>query len=150
MIDLNSEVVQVKELEKKFGRFVAVDKVSFSVRKGEIFGFLGPNGAGKSTTIRMLCGIITPTSGFGSVAGYDIFAEAEDIKQTIGYMSQKFSLYEDLTVHENLEFYSGVYKLGKAHRRQRVSELINKMQLSNITESIVADLPAGWKQTNHK
>ena len=108
----NERVVEVKDLEKRFGQFVAVDRISFSVRKGEIFGFLGPNGAGKSTTIRMLCGIITPTSGYGRVVEYDIFTQPEEIKHAIGYMSQKFSLYEDMTPFENVRFYLGIYNVG--------------------------------------
>ena len=107
--DNNSDSIVVRELEKRFGAFTAVDKISFAVRTGEIFGFLGSNGSGKSTTIRMLCGILTPTSGTGKVAGFDIVTEAEEIKHSIGYMSQKFSLYEDLTPLENLRFFLGVY-----------------------------------------
>src|SRR5512133_3964698 len=106
-----SDAIAVSELEKKFGDFVAVNKISFSVKKGEIFGFLGANGSGKSTTIRMLCGIITPTSGSGRVAGFDMIRQPEDIKQAIGYMSQKFSLYEDLTPYENIRFYLGIYSV---------------------------------------
>jgi len=106
-----SESISVSQLEKKFGKFVAVNKITFSVKKGEIFGFLGSNGSGKSTTIRMLCGIITPTSGNGMVAGYDMIRQPEEIKQAIGYMSQKFSLYEDLTPYENVRFYLGVYSV---------------------------------------
>ncbi len=105
MILSNSESIAVTNLEKRFGAFIAVNKITFSVKKGEIFGFLGANGSGKSTTIRMLCGIITPTSGAGQVAGHDIMTEPEEIKQSSGYMSQKFSLYEDLTTYENLRFY---------------------------------------------
>ena len=104
----NEAAVVVTDLVKRFGAFTAVDRVSFSVRRGEIFGFLGPNGAGKSTTIRMLCGLLRPTAGSGSVAGFDIWTESEQIKSNIGYMSQKFSLYEDLTVEENIDFYSGI------------------------------------------
>ena len=101
--------VVVKDLERRFGTFVAVNRVSFAVAKGEIFGFLGPNGAGKSTTIRMLCGILAPSGGSGTVAGFDVQTQSEEIKSHIGYMSQKFSLYEDLTVEENIDFYSGIY-----------------------------------------
>ncbi|MGD8798724.1 MAG: ATP-binding cassette domain-containing protein, partial [Desulfobacterales bacterium] len=108
---MDPEAVNVLDLEKRYGQFVAVDRISFSVRSGEIFGFLGPNGAGKSTTIRMLCGIISPSSGRGRVAGYDIFSEAEKIKHTIGYMSQKFSLYLDMTPFENIRFYLGIYNV---------------------------------------
>ena len=114
MIDRNNGwAVAVEELVKTFGNFTAVDHVSLKVKKGEIFGFLGPNGAGKSTTIRMLCGILAPTSGQGIVGGFDLYKEPEKIKQNIGYMSQKFSLYEDLTVEENIDFYSGIYSLPK-------------------------------------
>ena len=109
MQSTNNDAIRVQDLEKRFGKFVAVNRVTFSVRKGEIFGFLGSNGSGKSTTIRMLCGILTPTSGQGTVAGYDIFREPEEIKQSIGYMSQKFSLYEDLSPFENIRFYLGIY-----------------------------------------
>ena len=111
--------VKVRDLERRFGDFIAVNRVSFDVPKGEIFGFLGPNGAGKSTTIRMLCGILAPTGGAGTVAGYDIRTEAERIKTHIGYMSQKFSLYEDLTVEENIDFYSGIYRIPAEKKRAR-------------------------------
>jgi ABC-2 type transport system ATP-binding protein len=120
MTPSNDDVIRVNDLEKRFGLFVAVDKISFSVKKGEIFGFLGSNGSGKSTTIRMLCGIISPTSGQGIVAGHDIFRESEEIKQSIGYMSQKFSLYEDLNPYENLRFYLGVYSVPPAQWEERI------------------------------
>jgi len=110
---MTNNAVSVSNLEKKFGSFVAVDQISFDVPKGSIYGFLGPNGAGKSTTIRILCGILAPTSGKGHVGGHDIFTEAEKIKANIGYMSQKFSLYEDLTIEENIDFYSGIYCVPK-------------------------------------
>ena len=119
MINSEIEAVVVKDLTKRFRKFVAVDRISFSVKKGEIFGFLGPNGAGKSTTIRMLCGIISPTEGFGQVAGHDIFKEAEEIKHSIGYMSQKFSLYQDMTPFENIRFYLGVYSVPIAEWQDR-------------------------------
>src|SRR3990170_4281552 len=115
----NPDAISVENLEKRFGAFVAVAKITFSVRKGEIFGFLGPNGSGKSTTIRMLCGIITPTSGSGRVAGHDIMTESEEIKRAIGYMSQKFSLYEDLTPFENMRFYLGIYNIPRQQWRER-------------------------------
>ena len=111
--------VTVENLEKRYGDFQAVNKVSFQVKRGEIFGFLGPNGAGKSTTMRMLCGIIVPTAGKANVLGYDVFEEAEKIKAQIGYMSQKFSLYEDLTVEENIDFYSGIYQIPQAEKNAR-------------------------------
>ena len=117
--------VVVENLEKRFGGFVAVNRVSFQVGRGEIFGFLGPNGAGKSTTIRMLCGILAPTAGGGTVAGFDIRTQSEQIKANIGYMSQKFSLYQDLTVEENIDFYSGIYRIPAARRRQRKQWVID-------------------------
>jgi ABC-2 type transport system ATP-binding protein len=140
------EVVQVKELEKRFGRFVAVDRISFSVKRGEIFGFLGPNGAGKSTTIRMLCGIITPTAGQGRVAGFDIFTEAESIKQTIGYMSQKFSLYEDMTPYENIRFYLAIYRVPLAQWKERTEWVFDVTRLSAVRNRLTRELPPGWRQ----
>src|SRR3990172_10925853 len=118
------DAISVENLEKRFGVFTAVDRINFSVKKGEIFGFLGPNGSGKSTTIRMLCGIITPTSGSGQVAGYDIVTQAEEIKHAIGYMSQKFSLYEDLTPFENLRFYLGIYNVPQIYWRGRIEGVL--------------------------
>ncbi len=142
----DSDVVHVKELEKKFGQFVAVDKISFSVKKGEVFGFLGPNGAGKSTTIRMLCGIITPTSGYGSVAGHDIFSEAEEIKHSIGYMSQRFSLYEDMSPFENIRFYLGVYEVPTEDWRDRIEWVLEITRLRDVSDRITRELPPGWRQ----
>lgn len=138
--------VSVKDLEKRFGSFIAVNRVSFEVRKGEIFGFLGPNGAGKSTTIRMLCGLLAPTGGSGSVAGFDIRTQQEDIKSHIGYMSQKFSLYEDLTVEENIDFYGGIYCIPRAKRRERKEWVIKMAGLTDHRESRTAILSGGWKQ----
>jgi len=146
MSDSGSEVVRVKDLEKRFGRFVAVDKISFSVKKGEVFGFLGPNGAGKSTTIRMLCGIITPTSGYGHVAGHDIFTEAEAIKYSIGYMSQKFSLYEDMTPFENIRFYLGVYEVPQEAWKDRIEWALDMTRLQDVRNRITRELPPGWRQ----
>ena len=140
------EVVQVKDLEKKFDRFVAVDNVSFAVNHGEIFGFLGPNGAGKSTTIRMLCGIITPTSGYGRVAGFDIFTQAENIKQSIGYMSQKFSLYEDMTPYENIRFYLGIYNVSPDQWKQRIEWILETTRLIPVRNRKTRELPPGWRQ----
>lgn len=138
--------VSVSKLEKVFGNFVAVNKISFDVKHGEIFGFLGPNGAGKSTTIRMLCGILTPTSGRGTVSGFDIMKEQEDIKQNIGYMSQKFSLYDDLTVEENIEFYAGIYKVPAAEREKRQEEIIKMAEIEEFRRSLTRTLSGGWKQ----
>jgi ABC-2 type transport system ATP-binding protein len=146
MTTSKSDVIHVKELEKKFGDFVAVDKISFSVRKGEIFGFLGSNGSGKSTTIRMLCGILTPTSGHGEVAGYDIWTEPENIKQSIGYMSQKFSLYEELTPLENVRFYLGVYNIPLDQWKERIEWILELVRLSDVRDRFTRDLPPGWRQ----
>lgn len=146
MIASNSDAIYVKDLEKRFGRFVAVDHISFSVRRGEIFGFLGPNGAGKSTTIRMLCGIITPTSGYGRVAGHDIFKESEEIKHSIGYMSQKFSLYEDMTPFENIRFYLGVYNVPSEQWQERIEWVFNMTRLEDVRDRITRELPPGWRQ----
>jgi len=138
--------VVVENLEKRFGPFVAVNRVSFSVRRGEIFGFLGPNGAGKSTTIRMLCGILAPTSGRGTVGGFDIRAQSEEIKARIGYMSQKFSLYQDLTVEENIDFYSGIYRLSAEQRRRRKQWVLEMAGLAEHRHRLTAVLSGGWKQ----
>jgi len=146
MTPSNSDSVSVTNLEKKFGKFVAVNKISFSVKKGEIFGFLGANGSGKSTTIRMLCGIITPTSGGGTVAGHDIMTEAEEIKQSIGYMSQKFSLYEDLTPFENLRFYLGVYNVPESQWHERIDWVLNMTRLQAERDRKTRELPQGWRQ----
>jgi ABC-2 type transport system ATP-binding protein len=146
MTNSGSDAVYVKGLEKRFGRFVAVDKISFSVKKGEVFGFLGPNGAGKSTTIRMLCGIITPSSGYGRVAGYDIFTEAEAIKHSIGYMSQRFSLYEDMTPYENIRFYLGVYEVPQEAWKERIEWVLDMARLQDVRYRITRELPPGWRQ----
>lgn len=138
--------IEVKNLSKKFGSFTAVDNISFDVPKGKIFGFLGPNGSGKSTTIRMLCGVLTPTDGTASVLGYDIKKESEKIKQNIGYMSQRFSLYEDLTVSENLGFYAGIYGLSKAEREERKKAIIAMAGLTGREKNITKNLSGGWKQ----
>ncbi|MBM3244364.1 MAG: ABC transporter ATP-binding protein [Candidatus Omnitrophica bacterium] len=138
--------VKVKDLEKKFGDFTAVNHINFEVKQGEIFGFLGPNGAGKSTTIRMLCGIYTPTSGSGTVAGYDIIKEQYKIKEHIGYMSQKFSLYDDLTVEENIDFYSRIYNVPKNEMAQRREETIKLAELEDFRRALTGTLSGGWKQ----
>ncbi len=138
--------VEVEDLVKTFGDFVAVDHIHFQVNRGEIFGFLGPNGAGKSTTIRMLCGLLMPTSGKGKVAGYDMVKEPERIKQVIGYMSQKFSLYDDLTVLENLHFFGGIYGLSGKTLREREEEALEKADLCLLRDRMTRTLPVGWKQ----
>jgi len=138
--------VSLRDLEKRFGDFVAVNRLNLSIRRGEIFGFLGPNGAGKSTTIRMLCGLLAPTSGSGTVAGFDIVADPERIKEQIGYMSQKFSLYEDLTVEENIDFYAGIYRLPVERRQQRKAWVIAMAGLEGHRQARTATLSGGWKQ----
>jgi len=143
----NSEnIIVVKDLVKRFGHFVANDHLTFEVRKGEIFGFLGANGAGKTTAIRILCGLSYPTSGMLNVAGYDIYTEREKIKRNIGYMSQKFSLYDDLTVYENIRFYAGIYGLSKKEIQTRASRLIEKLDLTEARDKLIREIPLGWKQ----
>jgi ABC-2 type transport system ATP-binding protein len=139
-------VVSIRNLVKRFGKFYAVNGISLDVNRGEVFGFLGPNGAGKSTTIRMLCGILPPTSGEGKVAGYDVFREPEKIKNHIGYMSQKFSLYEDLTVEENIDFYSGIYKIPAEKKQSRKDWVLSMAGLEEHRNSKTGALSAGWKQ----
>src|SRR5512135_869296 len=138
--------VSVRDLERRFGSFVAVNRVSFDVARGEVFGFLGPNGAGKSTTIRMLCGLLAPTSGTGTVHGLDVRTQAEEIKAHIGYMSQKFSLYEDLTVEENLDFYAGIYGIPRARQAERKAWALRMAGLEEHRSSLTAILPTGWRQ----
>ncbi len=138
--------VSVRGLTKRFGDFTAVDRVSFDVATGEIFGLLGPNGAGKSTTIRMLCGILSPTSGGATVAGHDIASEPEEVKQRIGYMSQRFSLYEDLTVEENIDFFGGIYRIPAARKRARKEWALAMAGLADRPKLLARALPGGWKQ----
>ncbi len=138
--------VVAEGLTKKFGDFTAVDRVSFKIRRGEIFGFLGPNGSGKSTTIRMLCGIINPTAGAARVIGYDVIQASEEIKKRIGYMSQRFSLYEDLTVEENLEFYAGVYNVPRSRIKERKRFVFKMADLVGRERELAANLSVGWKQ----
>ena len=138
--------IEVSDLTKRFGRFVAVDRVSFRVARGQVFGFLGPNGSGKSTTIRMLCGILSPSAGFGRVAGFDIAREPEQVRQHIGYMSQKFSLYEELTVQENLDFFAGVYGLWGAPAAGRREEMLAIGALAAHRDVLAQDLPTGLRQ----
>jgi len=139
-------IIETDRLTRTFGDLVAVRDVSLGVRRGEIFGVLGPNGAGKSTTIRMLCGILDPTSGTGRVVGHDIRREPELVKQSIGYMTQRFSLYEDLTVHENLIFYAGIYGIPRSGRRARVKQVIEDAGLATRRDQIAGTLSGGWKQ----
>ena len=139
-------VITVKNMVKKFGDFVANDNLNFEVYKGEIFGFIGANGAGKTTAIRILCGLSTPTSGEMKVAGFDIYRQTEKIKRNIGYMSQKFSLYEDLTINENIRFYGGIYGMKIADRKARTAEMLERLDLSAYGNRKIGDLPLGWKQ----
>ncbi len=142
----NDKIITVDKLTKRFGDFVAVDHISFDVYKGEVFGFLGANGAGKTTAIRMLCGLSLPTSGQASVAGFDVYKENEKIKRTIGYMSQKFSLYDDLTVKENMQFYGGIYGKSDAFIKNKTAFILHHLHLENEANALVKSLPLGWKQ----
>ena len=143
---MNETVITADKLTKKFGDFIATNEISFDVHKGEIFGFLGANGAGKTTAMRMLCGLSIPSSGSATVAGFDIYKETEKIKQHIGYMSQKFSLYEDLTVKENIRFYAGIYGMSRPEIKEKTKELLQQLNLSSEANSLVKSLPLGWKQ----
>ncbi|SFF03293.1 ABC-2 type transport system ATP-binding protein [Chitinophaga sp. CF118] len=143
---MNEKAIICKDLTKRFGDFVAVDNISFDVSSGEIFGFLGANGAGKTTAMRMLCGLSYPTSGEAAVAGFNVFTQQESIKKNIGYMSQKFSLYESLTVRENIRFYGGIYGLTNQELKEKGDELIAKLNMGNESKKMVGDLPLGWKQ----
>lgn len=138
--------VEVRDLTRMFGDFVAVDRISLNVEKGQVFGFLGPNGAGKSTTIRMLCGLLLPTSGEGRVAGFDIMTESETIKRHIGYMSQKFSLYDDLTVEENIDFFAGIYNVPRPKRGARKDWVLEMAGLTDKRSNLTGSLAGGWKQ----
>ncbi|MDD5170596.1 MAG: ABC transporter ATP-binding protein [Syntrophales bacterium] len=142
----NNLAIKVENLEKRFGAFVAVNKISFTVKKGEIFGFLGSNGSGKSTTIRMLCGILMPTAGGGTVAGHDIVRESEEIKTSIGYMSQKFSLYDDLSPFENIRFYLGIYSVPENLWDERIAWILDMAQLKDVRNRVTRELPQGWRQ----
>ena len=142
----NDIVISVSGLTKRFGDFTAVDHISFDVRRGEIFGFLGANGAGKTTAMRMLCGLSRPTEGSGSVAGCDIVREGEKIKGRIGYMSQRFSLYNDLTVEENMRLFAGIYGMGRREAKERAGELMDSLGLTKLKDVLVGRLPLGWKQ----
>ena len=140
------KIIEVENLVKKFGSFVANDHLTFTVERGEIFGFLGANGAGKTTAMKILCGLSAPTSGKVQVAGYDVYRQSEMIKKRIGYMSQRFSLFEDLTVWENFQFYGGIYGLEAAQIRSRTSELLGRLGLESEKNSLLGALPLGWKQ----
>ncbi len=142
----DSVVIKANNLTKKFGAFTAVDAITFEVRAGEIFGFLGANGAGKTTAMRMLNGLLTPSSGEGRVAGFDVYREPEKIKRSIGYMSQRFSLYEDLTVRENIRFFGGIYGLKRDQIKKKTNRLLRTLELKNIENQLVKSLPLGWKQ----
>lgn len=143
---MNNLAVETTQLSRRFGNFTAVDAVSIQVQKGEIFGFLGANGAGKTTMVRMLCGLLKPTSGNGTVAGFDIGTQSEEIKRNIGYMSQKFSLYNDLTIGENIEFYGGIYGLSRTLITKKKNQILSDLNLLSRENSISRDLPPGFKQ----
>lgn len=145
-MEAKDSVIQVEELTKQFGDFIAVNKISFEVSKGEIFGFLGANGAGKTTAMRMLTGLSKPTSGKANVAGFDVYKHPEEIKKNIGYMSQKFSLYEDLSVIENIRFFAGIYGLSDKQIKEAGQKLIDQLGLEAEKNKLVGGLPLGWKQ----
>ncbi len=139
-------VIQTEKLTKRFGDFIATNEITFDVTKGEIFGFLGANGAGKTTAMRMLCGLSLPSSGKATIAGFDIYKKTEEIKKNIGYMSQKFSLYEDLTVLENIRFFGGIYGLSNAQLKSKSEALVTELGLDKEAKKLVGSLPLGWKQ----
>ncbi len=143
---MSDVVIKSENLTKRFGDFIAVNGITFQVNKGEIFGFLGANGAGKTTAMRMFCGLSIPTSGKATVAGFDVYKQTENIKRNIGYMSQKFSLYEDLTTIENIEFFGGIYGLSRKEIKGKSEELIEKVGLKEQAKELVKSLPLGWKQ----
>ena len=146
MIPPEENIIVVDDLVKRFGNFVANDHLSFRVSKGEIFGFLGANGAGKTTTIRILCGLSSPTSGKVEIAGHNVSTHPERVKRSIGYMSQKFSLYEDLTVKENIRLYAGIYGLKNATIRERMNALLERLDLTHAADKLISSLPLGWRQ----
>lgn len=143
---MQDKIIIVENLTKQFGEFTAVKGISFDVYKGEIFGFLGANGAGKTTAMKMLIGISNPTNGKANVAGFDVHTQSEEVKRNIGYMSQKFSMYDDLTVQENITFFGGIYGLSRKQIKIKTEVLIEELQLGNIANTKVGDLPLGWKQ----
>lgn len=140
------KVIVTNKLTKKFGDFIAANEITFEVEKGEIFGFLGANGAGKTTAMRMLCGLSSPSSGKATIAGYDVYTQTEQIKASIGYMSQKFSLYEDMTVQENIRFFAGIYGLRRNDIKEKTKKLLDRLQLQKEAGLLVSQLPLGWKQ----
>lgn len=140
------KIIEVKNLSKRFGDFTAVDSISFDVMKGEIFGFLGANGAGKTTAMKMLIGISNPTEGEALVAGYDVKTQTEMVKKSIGYMSQKFSMYDDLTLKENITFFGGIYGLSRSKIKEKTKQLISELGLEEVADKLISELPMGWKQ----
>lgn len=146
MIDHSQHIITADKLTKTFGDFIAVDAISFEVSRGEVFGFLGANGAGKTTAMRMLCGLLAPTSGKATVAGFDVYQQSEKIKQNIGYMSQKFSLYEDLTVKENMRLYGGIYGMSTKAIKEKTAQIVAELHLQKEQNTLVRSLPLGWKQ----
>ena len=143
---VKEKVITAIDLTKRFGDFTAVDKITFDVEKGEIFGFIGANGAGKTTAMRMLCGLSLPTSGTATVAGFDVYRQNEQIKKNIGYMSQKFSLYEDLTIRENIRFYGGIYGLDEERIKEKTAKLLSQLHMKGHENTLLRDLPPGWRQ----
>ena len=144
---MNKEkIIQVENLTKQFGDFTAVKGITFDVYKGEIFGFLGANGAGKTTAMKMLIGISNPTSGKANVAGFDVLSQSEMVKKSIGYMSQKFSMYDDLTIKENITFFGGIYGLSRKQIKQKITQLVEDLELQEVINHLVGSLPLGWKQ----
>src|SRR5581483_2671690 len=141
-----AHAIEARELTRRFGAFTAVDRISFDIRSGEVFGFLGANGAGKTTAIRMLTGLLRPSAGDARVAGHDVYTESEAIKQSIGYMGQRFSLYEDLTVRENVTLYGGIYGLPRRVIRQRIDRMLARLGIGSAADQIVRTLPLGWRQ----
>jgi ABC-2 type transport system ATP-binding protein len=139
-------VITTDKLTKRFGDFIAANELTFQVDKGEIFGFLGANGAGKTTAMRMLCGLLKPSSGKATIAGFDVYTQTDKIKRKIGYMSQKFSLYDDLNVKENIRFYAGIYGMNNSAIKAKTEELLEELQLQNEAKTLVKELPLGWKQ----